>query len=36
MEPGFFDDPLHRAAPQIRDSLLEAMHRVADEITRRT
>jgi hypothetical protein len=36
MEPGFFDDPLERAAPQIRDSLLEAMHRVADEITRRT
>jgi len=36
MEPRFFEDPLERAAPQIRDSLLHAMDHVADELTRRT
>ena len=35
MHPGFFADPLHRAAPQVRDALLEAMRRVCDDITRK-
>jgi hypothetical protein len=36
MHPGFFDDPAGRAAPQVREALLQAMHDVAGEITRRT
>ena len=35
MRPGFFDDPAKDSAPQVRDAVLEAMRRVADEVTRR-
>jgi hypothetical protein len=35
MHPGFFDDPLERGAPLVREQILAAMRRVAEEATRR-
>lgn len=35
MVPGFFTTPAERAAPQVRDKILEAMRRVADKATGR-
>jgi hypothetical protein len=32
----FFEDPLERAAPQVRDAVLEAMRNTCEQITRRT
>jgi hypothetical protein len=31
MRPGFFDDPAERAAPHVRDKILEAMRRVEEK-----
>ena len=35
MSAGFFSDPGHRMAPQVRDKILEAMRGTCDEITRK-
>jgi hypothetical protein len=32
---GFFNDPIAKTVPQIRDKIIEAMHRVADKATGR-
>jgi len=36
MSAGFFGDPLERAAPQVRDAVLEAMRHTSEQITKRT
>lgn len=35
MRPGFFTDPVERAAPQVREAILAAMARIADKATGR-
>jgi len=35
MRPGFADDPVERAAPEVRDKILEAVHRITEQATGR-
>ena len=33
MKPGFVDDPVERAAPGVRDKILEAVQRITEKAT---
>lgn len=35
VRPGFFDEPLQRSAPEVREKIVDAMHTVAGQLTRK-